>query len=345
MNDLEFIFDRPEWEQAFADLQPGDSLSAVRFLTVLEQEEEETVQEAFEMLTQRHIALDINSLPKFGAEGETQMRLQQEEKLVKSGQLLDGLEKNDPLRYYLEEVALLPVAGDPALLAQQMIAGKEAAAQSLADLMLGKVIGLAQEYVGKGVLLMDLIQEANLGLWQCIQSYESGDFKRQCVWLIRQYLAGAVTFQARQSGVGQKMRRAVEDYRSVDERLLAELGRNPTLEEIAEGLHMTPEEASTVAEMLSNARTMQRVKQPEPEQLPQEEDQAVEDTAYFQMRQRIAELLSGLPEEDAQLLTLRYGLEGGIPMDAGQVAARLGMTTQEVNDREAAALAKLRQHN
>ena len=69
----------------------------------------------------------------------------------------------------------------------------------------------------------------------------------------------------------------------------------------------------------------------------------MEDTAYFQMRQRIAELLSGLSETDAKILTLRYGLEGGLPMDAGQVGEKLGLTATEVNEREAAALQKLRQ--
>jgi len=94
---------------------------------------------------------------------------------------------------------------------------------------------------------------------------------------------------------------------------------------------------------LENARMLNRVKKPEPEQIPQEEDQAVEDTAYFQMRQRIAELLSKLSAEDAKLLTLRYGLEGAIPLDPQQVGKQLGLTPEEVMERETAALAMLRQ--
>ena len=97
--------------------------------------------------------------------------------------------------------------------------------------------------------------------------------------------------------------------------------------------------------MLENAKLLRRVKAPTQEALPQEEDQAVEDTAYFQMRQRIQGLLSALSEEDAKLLTLRYGLEGGIPMKPEQVARQLGITAQEVAAREAAALSKLRTNN
>ena len=155
----------------------------------------------------------------------------------------------------------------------------------------------------------------------------------------------AIVMQAHGAGVGQKLRQAVEDYRSVDEKLLAELGRNPTVEELAEGLHMSVQETQAVSQMLENARVLQRAKKPEPEELPQEEDQAVEDTAYFQMRQRITELLSGLSPQDAKLLSLRYGLEGGLPMKPEQVGSQLGLTVQPVNEREAAALAKLRQQN
>ena len=76
---------------------------------------------------------------------------------------------------------------------------------------------------------------------------------------------------------------------------------------------------------------------------PQEEDQAVENTAYFQMRQRITELLSVLPEDAAKILTLRFGLEGGLPLSPEETGRKLGMTAQEVLAAESAALAKLRQ--
>ena len=89
----------------------------------------------------------------------------------------------------------------------------------------------------------------------------------------------------------------------------------------------------------------QILKTPEEDALPQEEDQAVEDTAYFQMRQRIAELLSGLSEEDAKLLTLRYGLEGGTPQSPQQVAQKLGIPVSQVAEREAQILQKLRSNN
>ena len=156
-------------------------------------------------------------------------------------------------------------------------------------------------------------------------------------------MARAVVTQARQNGVGQRMRQAMEDYRSVDERLLGELGRNPTPEEIAEQLHMTPEEGEAVRKMLENARSLGQIQAArEPAEPQSEEEQAVEDTAYFQTRQRIGELLSGLEELDAQILTLRFGLEGGLPLTPEQTGARLGLTGSQVTARETAALGRLR---
>ena len=93
--------------------------------------------------------------------------------------------------------------------------------------------------------------------------------------------------------------------------------------------------------MLRTAQTLAKANAPEKE--PEEADQAVEDTAYFQSRQRIADMLSNLTEQEAKVVNLRFGLEGGLPCSPEETAAKLGMTAQEVVAMEAAALAKLRQ--
>ena len=266
------------------------------------------------------------------------------EQLSKSECLLESLEENDPLRMYLEEIALIPACGDISLLAEELKDKKtEETKTQILNISLSRVVELSCTFTGFGVLLMDLIQEGSMGLWQALDCYTGGDFEAFRDRAITGSLTKAVILQAHASGVGQKLRQAVEDYRSVDEKLLAELGRNPTTEEIAEGLHISVEEALATAQVLENARLLAQIKKPEPEQLPQEEDQAVEDTAYFQMRQRISELLAVLRPEDAKLLTLRYGLEGGQPLNAVQVAAKLGLTPEEITKREAAALSQLRQ--
>ena len=95
---------------------------------------------------------------------------------------MQELEKDDPLWIYLDEISRIPAAGDPVLLAQLAAQGDETAQANLVNVCLHRVISLAEEYVGKGVLLLDLYQEGSLGLWQAILSYDgAGDFEELCV--------------------------------------------------------------------------------------------------------------------------------------------------------------------
>ena len=343
MNPFEIAFEESAWDNYLLTKQMGDTVPAAELLTILEGEEGLQIEDALEDLETGCLNLDISGLPKVGGTGEAAVRLRREAQLVKKGLRPEDFEENDPLRLYMEEIAMTPAFGDEALLAAKAAKGDENAMMQLTNLGLGRVISMATEYVGYGVLLLDLIQEGSMGLWQAIRNYRCGDYAAHRDRWIRFYMAKAVTVQAHSGGLGQKMRAAMEDYRAVDERLLADLGRNPTLEEIAEELHMGLEETAAVKKMLDNARMMNRrqAETEEPEETP-EDEQAVENTALFQMRQRIAELMSGLNEADQKLLTLRFGLEGGKPLSPEEAGRKLGLTPEEVVAKEAAALAKLR---
>ena len=340
---MEFTFETYPWEQALDNLQPGDIIKALELMSLLEEADEDTALEVLDELEQKGVTLSLEDLPNLPTGGNMALRLREEAQLVESGKLLTGLEENDPLRLYLEELAATPVAGDLDILAQDYLDGSEAAGQKLVTLSLSRVVELAMELAGRNVLLLDLIQEGSMGLWQGILNFAGGDFGVHRDWWIRQYLHRAIFMQARSGDLGQKLRQGMEDYRDMDQKLLSDLGRNPTMEEIAEAMHVTAEEAAVYADMLAMARTRQQVDEAmEPKEEEPEDNQAVEDTAYFQMRQRITELLSTLPETDAKVLTLRFGLEGGLPLSPEDVGRKLGLTSQEVVEKEANALAKLR---
>lgn len=338
----EFTFEESPWELILQTLKRGDAVSAAKVLTLLEGETEEALEDAFRDLLQKGVSLDVSDLPVSFGTGELVTRLRREQQLAASGNLVQALEETDPLRLYLQELAATPSFGDPAVLARAAAEGDETARGQLLNAVLYRVVDIAKEYTCKGVLLLDLMQEGSLGLWEGLLAWQGQeDLDSYCDWWIRQAMAKTVTLQAAQNGVGQKLRQALEDYRAADEKLLLELGRNPTLEEIAESIHATPEETALVASMLERISTLNRATaQPEPQE--EEEDRAVEDTAYFQTRQRISELLSGLSDREAKLLTLRFGLEGGLPMSPEDTGKRLGMTPEEVVAMEAAALQKLR---
>lgn len=343
MNDLEFSFGPSPWETWLRKKQMGDTVSAAQLLTLLEEENEQAAEDALQELEMACMKLDISDLPRNSGNGETAVRLRREIQLVQQDLNPSSLEENDPLRLYLEEVAAMPAFGDEILLAEGAAKGSQSAMEQLTNLGLSRVIALSKEYVGYGVLLLDLIQEGSLGLWHAISNYHGGDYVPHRDKWIRFYMAKAVFLQARSSGVGQKLRTAMEDYRAVDERLLCDLGRNATVEEIAQELHLSAEATEAVRRMLENARLMNKAHQESEEPEPTEEDeQAVEDTALFQMRQRISDLLSGLSQQDQKLLTLRFGLEGGLPLSTEDTARKLGLTPEEVVARETAALANLR---
>ena len=332
-----------------SSLQAGQSVQASAVLTALDEESEEAVLELLEQLDARQVTVVLDEIPMISADSPTALRLRREAKLVQAGTLLASLEETDPLKLYLQELAAVPVCGDLPQLEQALLEANEAGDMEapvyhrVFDLCMSRVVELAMGYAGKGVLLADLIQEASLGLWDGLFAYRGGDLEQFRDARIHRSMVKAVICQAHAAGVGQKLRQALEDYRSVDERLLTELGRNPTREELAQAMHMSTEQVALVADMVENARMLSRAKNPENAQkLSEEEDQAVEDTAYFQMRQRIAELLSVLPPEAARLLSLRYGLEGGAPLTPEQTGEKLGMTPEEVNAAEAAALSQLR---
>jgi len=340
---MEFEFEPFAWDLAMKQLGAGDSLSAVRCLALLEDMSDDEVEVALLTLEEKGIRLDVSDLPKDSGKGEAALRLQKEQRLAKGDELLSDLSENDALRIYMEELSEMPVAKDVNTLAQAYLAGDDAAARKLADASLKLVVGRVMEMTGRGVLLLDLIQEGSLGLWQGILHYKGGDFKTHVLWWIDQYLAKAVLLQARASDVGEKMRTGLSDFRDVDKELLSQLGRNPTLEEIAEALHISVEEAAVYEAALNQARARQRI---DAERAPKEEDpddnQHVENTAYFQERQRVQELLSTLSQQEKKVLVYRFALKGGIPLTPEATAAELGLTKSEVMKIERAALQKLR---
>ena len=341
MND--FVFEQAPWEAYLRSCKNGSVISGWNLISMLEDEEDDAVEDAFSILTVKKLQLDLSGLPQMSAGSNTAQRLQQEREYVTGGLKTALMEETDPLRLYLEEIAAAPACGDEKLLAEQLSSGDQRAAQRLTELGLSRVVEIAAEYAGQAVLLLDLIQEGNIGLWEAISGYRGGDYAAQRDEAIRSSVLKAIVLQARSNGISQKMKKALQDYRATDQHLLTKLGRNPGLEEIAQEMHISLEQAQTIEKTMADILLLQKAeKLAAPKEETAEDELPVEDTAYFQMRQRISEMLSVLDEQEAQILTMRFGLEKGLPMSAEEVAKALGITTAAVTACETAALSKLR---
>ena len=341
MND--FVFEQAPWEAYLRSCKNGSVISGWNLISMLEDEEDDAVEDAFSILTVKKLQLDLSGLPQMSAGSNTAQRLQQEREYVTGGLKTALMEETDPLRLYLEEIAAAPACGDEKLLAEQLSSGDQRAAQRLTELGLSRVVEIAAEYAGQAVLLLDLIQEGNIGLWEAISGYRGGDYAAQRDEAIRSSVVKAIVLQARSNGISQKMKKALQDYRAADQHLLTKLGRNPGLEEIAQEMHISLEQAQTIEKTMADILLLQKAeKLAAPKEETAEDELPVEDTAYFQMRQRISEMMSVLDEQEARILTMRFGLEKGLPMSTEEVAKALGITTAAVTACETAALSKLR---
>ena len=343
MNEFTFEEISSPWELALARLKRGDKLSATRFLGLVRSSEDLSSEDAALELEQLGVMLDVSELPKLSGNPDTAARLKLEKQLLDQGGWSETLDDKDPLRLFVEELTYLKPVSDGSELAAKGASGDEKAVRQLTDGYLSVVFDCAREYADHGVLLMDLVQEGSLGLWQAILSYESGSFREHALWWIRQAMARAVTLQAESDGVGDHLAGQIEKYQKADKELLSQLGRTPTDEEIALELGITLEETISLGKMLREVREMAKLKKENdaPEETP-EDEMAVEDTAYYQTRERVSDLMSGLTERETMVLNLRYGLNGKAPMTAQEVAAKLNITAAEVAATEAAALAKMR---
>lgn len=330
---MEFDFDwqEPGWKRALDLLTPGTDLPSHRFFALLGAVDEDEAQEAAEYLEGRGVGLDVSSIP-VPTQGEAAQRLRLEADLAAQGRLPGGLETDDALRQYWVEVESLPRFTESSL---PSVTDPNRLLEGLMYLVLRE----APDFAGQGVLLLDLLQEGAMGLMRAMEM--PGDRPLDTArWYIRQAMARSVALQYLAQGEGERLVAAMRAYQQADRRLLQQLGRNPGPEELAQEMGKTVQEVLTLSKMVADAAANPKTQsQPEPD--PQE-DEAVEDSAYFRMRAMIEDLLGRLDPLDRQILTLRFGLEGHTPQSPEETARSLGLLPAEVRAREAQAMLKMR---
>ena len=213
------------------------------------------------------------------------------------------------------------------------------------------VISVAKKYIGRGVHFLDLIQEGNIGLIRAARKFDyrlGHKFSTYATWWIRQAVSRAVADQGRTIRVPVHMGDQINRLRRVTMRLTQELGRDPTLIELAEGMETTPDKINTLIEV---ARRPISLETPTDEDEESEIGDFVEDTSSpapsemtdaEMLREHLAMALNKLPEREAKILQLRYGLSDGEQHTLEEVGKAIGVTRERVRQLEAQALNRLR---
>ena len=264
---------------------------------------------------------------------------------------------DDPIRMYLKEIGKIKLLTPEEELevAKKMVEGDEqerdAARKRMSEANLRLVVSIAKRYVGRGMQLLDLIQEGNLGLMKAVEKFDytkGYKFSTYATWWIRQSITRAIADQARTIRIPVHMVETINRVLRTSHSMVQKLGREPTTTEIAQELHM---EVSKVEEILKIAQEPVSLETP----IGEEEDshlgdfiqddeasQPSEEASYTLLREQLEEVLSTLTPREEQVLRMRFGLIDGKPHTLEEVGKEFDVTRERIRQIESKALRKLR---
>ena len=297
-----------------------------------------------------------------------------------SDNLLEAIEADDTVGLYLKEIGRVPLLTAPQEvdLAQRMERGKDARDEMAENLKITTVvrelreresddgmaarehlinansrlvISVAKKYIGRGVPFLDLIQEGNIGLIRAAKKFDwrrGHKFSTYATWWIRQAVTRAIADQGRTIRVPVHMGDQINRLLRASHQLTQELGRDPTVAELAEALNVTVRKAEQMIQVARRPISLETPTDDEEESvlgdfIPDEDSPAPAEMVTSQMlREQLGDILDTLPPREVRILQLRYGLLDGETYTLEEVGRKLGVTRERVRQIEAQALSRLR---
>ena len=349
---LQELLERSKKSKKVASKDLIDTLDAI-------DADEQQTDMIYDALEAAGIEIDISDMvemltkPDNMLPSDEDIKLVEEEKIVNTDEISEAMSVNDPVLMYLKEIGKIPLLTqeEEHALAERMAAGDEAARQKMVEANLRLVVSIAKRYVGRGLPLLDLVQEGNLGLIKAVGKFDytkGYKFSTYATWWIRQAISRAIADHARTIRIPVHMVETMNRVSRASHELVQELGRDPTPQEIAKRLHVPVEK---VVEIMRVAQEPISLETPVGEEddshlgdFIQDEEafEPADAASYALLREQLADVLKTLTPREEKVLRLRYGLTDGKLHTLEEVGEEFNVTRERIRQIEAKALRKLR---
>ena len=269
---------------------------------------------------------------------------------------LDDDVADDSVRLYLREIGKIPLlsSAEELALANRVVAGEKEAKDQMAEANMRLVVSIAKRYVGRGLDLLDLIQEGNTGLLRAVEKFDPDKgfkFSTYATWWIRQAITRAIADQARTIRIPVHMVETINKLLRTQRRLTQELNREPSNEEIAKAMEIEVDKVEHIMKIKQDISSLDASIRDDEEDsvladfIEDEDTVSPEESATGQLlKEQVKDMLSALTEREQKILKLRFGLEDGKSHTLEEVGQEFSVTRERIRQIEAKALAKLRKH-
>ncbi len=275
-------------------------------------------------------------------------------KVIKGGMDLSEI-SNDSVRMYLSEIGRTELlsADEEIRLAKRIAKGDAKAKQHLAEANLRLVVSIAKKYIGRGLSFLDLIQEGNIGLFRAVEKFDPNrgfKFSTYATWWIRQAITRAIADQARTIRIPVHMVETINKLTHTQRRLMQELGRDPTVEEIASEMQLPEKKVRHILKISQDIVSLEApVGSEEDSKLADfiEDEEAIspsDSTNRQLIKENIRSLLRFLNPRERKIIEMRFGLIDGVGHTLEEVGKEFGVTRERIRQIEAKVMQKLREH-